>query len=146
MTPSGVRSMLRQNVAGQQAATLACMGRNAAQQTGDAIGGTERPQSLGVGRTEQTPGGNRDTAGTTEQVGAPVLCGLERRLRLGLACIDQRQQVAAIEIPGLDRDAQRFGDVVAAVRRLRPPRATIAAGSAPAAAPTLPRAPAPARD
>ena len=42
----GRQSMLRQNVPGQQAATLACVRRNAAQQTGDAIGGTERPQSL----------------------------------------------------------------------------------------------------
>ena len=43
----------------------------------------------------------------------------------------------------LDHAGQRFGDFMAAVGPLPPPRATIAAGSVPAAAPTPPRAPAP---
>ena len=80
---------------GQQAATLACVRRNAAQQTGDAVGGTERPQSLGVGRTEQTPGGDRDTAGTTEQIGAPVL----RASRIAGSASASRASISASRSP-----------------------------------------------
>ena len=123
-TPSGVSRCISQNVSRQQTATLACVRRNAAQQTGNSVGGTERSQSFGVGRSEQTPGGDRDAAGAAVQIGAPVLCRLECRLRLGLARIDQRQQVAAIEHTGLDRVAERLGHLMAAVRpfhHLAPP-------------------------
>ncbi len=114
----GCQAVLRQNVRRQQAAALTAVRGNAAQQTGNAVGGPERPQNLRIGRAEQTRRGNRHAAGTREQIVAPVGHCLECRLRLGLARIDQPQQIAAIEFAGIERSAQRFGHLVTAMRAL----------------------------
>ena len=140
------QSMLGQHIRRQQAAALAGVRRNAAQQTGDAVGGTERPQRLRIGCAEQTRR-RRPPAppAAAEQIGAPVLQRLESPA--------PPRPRARRSAPADRRDrGRRPRSRRAAVRRPHgggarppPPRATIAAGSAPAAAPTPPRAPAPVR-
>ena len=73
----------------------------------------------GVGRAEQTPAATATPPAPAEQIGAPVLppsriAGSASASRASISA----SRSAAIELAGIDRGAQRFGHLVAAVRAL----------------------------
>ena len=139
------QTMLSQLVRREQASALAAVGGNAAQQTGNAVGGTQRPQRLGFGCAEKSASGHCQAAGTPadthaspprSRTPAPPRLHAHRSTAADRRERDPRPRSrrAAVRPP-------RGGGV-----RLPPLRATIAVGSAPVVVRTPPRAPAPVRD
>ena len=120
---------------------------HAAQQARRAIGGAKARNSSGSGRARAARRRDRQAAGIAEQIVLPCLPASRSpgrpRSRGRRSAPAGRARSSA---PSVQRGGQRFGDLVAAPACPRRPRATIAAGSARAAAPTPPPARAPARD
>ena len=124
MTMLRPQTMLRQHVRRKQATTLPAVRGNAAEQTGNAIGGAKWSQRLRVRGASSRPAATATPPALPPDIVAPVGHGLEHRLCLGLARIDQRQQIAAVETPAVDRGKQWVGHLVPAVgpfHHLAPP-------------------------